>query len=337
MSQPKQNTGISRRHCLALGAGAAMSGMLGTSAASGSFRQYEPSTRPTPEQAGSNVESSVRYCLNTSTIRGQGLDLAAEVELVAKAGYDGIEPWIRELEAYEQSGGNLTDLGKRIADLGLTVENAIGFAVWIVDDEEARKKGREQAKRDMELLAKVGGKRIAAPPVGATNNVKVNLFAAAERYHELLNLGLETGVMPQLELWGFSSTLSRLGELIFVAVESNHAEAAILPDVYHIYKGGSEATGLRMIEPSRINVFHMNDYPAEPPRETISDAHRVYPGDGVAPVSEILADLIERGFQGTLSLELFNPEYWKQDAKEVAVTGLAKMKESVAKATEMIQ
>jgi len=33
-----------------------------------------------------------------------------------------------------------------------------------------------------------------------------------------------------------------------------------------------------------------------------------------------------------LSLELFNPNYWKQDALEVAKIGLAKMKEAVAKA-----
>ena len=54
----------------------------------------------------------------------------------------------------------------------------------------------------------------------------------------------------------------------------------------------------------------------------------------MAPLGQLLKDLLATGFAGTLSLELFNPEYWKQDALEVARTGLAKMRECVAKASE---
>jgi sugar phosphate isomerase/epimerase len=70
----------------------------------------------------------------------------------------------------------------------------------------------------------------------------------------------------------------------------------------------------------------MNDYPTDPPRARITDAHRVYPGDGVAPLKAMLRDLRRLGFAGMLSLELFNRDYWKQDALKVAQTGLKKMK-----------
>ena len=83
-----------------------------------------------------------------------------------------------------------------------------------------------------------------------------------------------------------------------------------------------------------MHVFHVNDYPASPSRANIRDADRVYPGDGVAPLDEILQTLTQIGFQGALSLELFNPNYWKQDAAVVARTGLLKMKAAVARATE---
>src|SRR2546421_8392592 len=33
------------------------------------------------------------YCLNTSTIRGQNLPLAEEIEIASKAGFSAIEPW----------------------------------------------------------------------------------------------------------------------------------------------------------------------------------------------------------------------------------------------------
>ena len=76
----------------------------------------------------------------------------------------------------------------------------------------------------------------------------------------------------------------------------------------------------------------MNDYPATPPRAEIKDSDRIMPGDGVAPLTQILRDLAAIGFRGALSLELFNANYWKDDAHGVARIGLMKMKEAVAKA-----
>ena len=119
---------------------------------------------------------------------------------------------------------------------------------------------------------------------------------------------------------------------MFVVIESGHPKACLLPDVYHIYKGGSDFNGLKLLSPRAIQVFHLNDYPADPPRETIGDRDRVYPGDGIAPLTQILQDLHANGSRAVLSLELFNPTYWKQDPLAVAKTGLAKMKAAVNKA-----
>ena len=202
----------------------------------------------------------------------------------------------------------------------------------IVDDSTKRKKALDNAKRDMELVKAIGGKRIAAPPAGTRE--PVDLQKAAGRYSDLLKVGEQLGVIPQLELWGFSKPIQRLGQLAYIATEAGHKHACVLPDVYHIYKGGSDFSGLKMLEGNAIHMFHMNDYPSKPGREKITDADRVYPGDGVAPISRILQILIGNGFQGALSLELFNRSYWKQDASTVAKTGLKKMKACVAAATK---
>jgi sugar phosphate isomerase/epimerase len=267
-----------------------------------------------------------RYCLNTSTIRGQKLSLPEEVDLAADAGYDAIEPWVREIQAYADDGGSLPDLKKRIADRGLSVESAIGFAEWIVDDEARRAKGLEQARRDMDLVEQIGGKRIAAPPAGATDVEMTDYLKVADRYRALLVLGEHIGVVPQVEMWGFSKTLSRLGQTVMVAIESGHPQACVLPDVFHIYKGGSDFSGLNLLSRTAMHVFHLNDYPASPPRAEIKDSDRVYPGDGVAPLLDMFGALDAIGFDGYLSIELFNPTYWKQDPKVVARTALEKMK-----------
>jgi len=280
--------------------------------------------------SGSNVP--FRYCFNTSTIRGQKLNLEKEIEITAQAGYNAIEPWVEKIHSYVRDGGNLKDIRRKISDSGLTVESAISFFQWIVDDDAQRAKGLEQARRDMDVLAQIGGKRIAAPPAGATRQAGLDLMKAAERYRALLELGEQIGVVPQVEVWGSSQNLHRLGQSMFVVIESGHPKACLLPDVYHIYKGGSDFNGFKQLSAHAIQVFHLNDYPADPPRETISDRDRVYPGDGIAPLTQIIRDLHANGSRAFLSLELFNPTYWKQDPLAVAKTGLAKMKDAVGKA-----
>jgi sugar phosphate isomerase/epimerase len=272
--------------------------------------------------------NTFRYCLNTSTIRGQKLPLPEIIDLAARAGYDAIEPWISEIDAYVEAGGALPDLKKRIEDSGLTVESAIGFFEWIVDDEAKRNLALKEAERNMDMLAQIGGKRIAAPPMGATEVSNIDLLQAAQRYRALLEIGDKAGVVPQVEVWGFSQSLNRLGEAALIAIESGHRNACILADVYHMYKGGSPLEGLKLVRGAAMHVFHVNDYPAIEP-EKIKDADRVYPGDGTAPLTPIFNSLREIGFSGYLSLELFNAEYWRQDPGLVVETGLQKMRAAV--------
>jgi 2-keto-myo-inositol isomerase len=282
---------------------------------------------------GTQVASSpFGYCLNTATIMGQKLGIAEVIDIAARAGYQGIEPWIRELDQYVKDGHNLKDLRKRLSDGGLSVESAIDFAEWIVDDPVQRKKGLENVKRAMDMLQQIGGKRLAAPPAGARDQTTLDLRQAAVRYRALLDLGDSLGIIPELEFWGPSRSLYRLGQAVMVAMDANHPRACVLADVFHLYKGGSDFQGLTLLRGQAIGIFHMNDYPAEPARELINDAARVYPGDGVAPLGALFRDLRTIGYTGMLSLEVFNRTYWQQDAFQVAKTGLEKMRLAVQKA-----
>lgn len=267
-----------------------------------------------------------RYCLNTATIRGQKLGIVREVEVAAAAGFDGIEPWVRDVEIYRDAGGSLPDLAKKIADAGLTVEGAIGFANWISDDPAERAAGLEQAKRDMALMRAVGGTRLAAPPAGATKARMTDLDAVADRYAALCDAGAAEGVAPQLEVWGFSATLSKLGEALYVAAEAARPNAALLLDAYHLHRGGSGFAGVGLLGPGAMELFHLNDYPTDRPAAELNDRDRVLPGDGAAPLGELFETFRRIGFAGTLSLELFNPTLWDRDPLEVAKEGLAKMK-----------
>src|SRR5262249_25324288 len=174
-----------------------------------------------------------------------------------------------------------------------------------VDDPARRQKALEAARRSMDLVRRIGGKRLAAPPVGATDRALPDLLKAAERYRALLELGDAMGVVPQVEVWGSSRTLGRLGEAALVAMEADHPGACTRPVAYPLPRGASGLGGIKLLAPRAIHVFHFNDSPAQPPREKLTDADRVYPGDGVAPLGPLLRDLAAGGFRVMLSLELF--------------------------------
>jgi 2-keto-myo-inositol isomerase len=312
---------VSRREWLA--------GVAGTAALAASAQGGQPVA----------TKTTFKFCLNTSTVRdkdGKSRPIVDLIDIAARAGYDAIEPWTSEIDEYVKTGGTLKDLRKRIEDAGLKVADVIGFSEWIVEDEARRKKGLELAKRDMGWAAEIGSPRLAAPPVGATGGMSkrddpkftqpvIDLLAAADRYRALLDLGKSMGVTPVVEIWGFSKTLRRLGEALCVAAECGDTTATILPDVYHLYKGGSDFAGLGLLSGSAIGIFHVNDYP-KIARDKIVDADRVYPGDGIAPLKEVFTALRKSGYAGYVSLELFNRGYWKEDPHQVARTGLAKTK-----------
>ena len=313
------NKKISRRQALG------SSGLIVAAALTGSKAAAAEAVSASA-RAETKMSAPFVFCLNTSTIRGQKLGIVKEIEVAAQAGFQAIEPWVGTIEEYTKAGGSLNDLKKKIADLGLTVESAIGFPEWIVDDETRRAKGMEQAKREMDLVAQIGGKRLAAPPAGATNEPKLDLMKAAERYRALLEAGDSIGVTPELELWGFSKNLHLLSEVAYVAIQSGHPKACVLTDVFHLYKGGSDFRSIRLLSAQAIQLVHLNDFPADPPREKIDDSYRVFPGDGAAPLTQFLQDLKSTGNGKVLSLELFNRKLWAQDALATAKGGLAKMK-----------
>ena len=209
-----------------------------------------------------------RFCLNTSTIRGQKLPLVEEIDIAAKAGYHAIEPWISELDQYVKGGGSLKDLGKRIRDLGLVVETPSASPSGSWTTTARRKKGLEKRAAAMDLV-RADRRQAASPPRRSAPPTRpdLDLLQAAERYRALLEIGDKIGVVPQVEVWGFSKSLSRLGEAALVAIESGH------PEGLHPGRRLPPAQGrLRLRRPAsssappRLQVFHMNDYPADPPR-----------------------------------------------------------------------
>lgn len=270
--------------------------------------------------------SSFTFCLNMATIRGQNLGFIKELEVAAAAGFGSVEIWIDRLQDYLNNGGSVNEIKNKLQTLNVKIENCIAFDEWLVDDETKRKQAIENMKKTMEIMAAIGCKRIAATGKGLTNDTTISLDTIAERYRGILEIGLSIGVTPLLEMWGFQKQLSTVSEVSYCAMQTGSASAKILLDVFHIYKGGSPVNTLSFINPEINDILHMNDYPSNLSRDVITDADRIYPGDGVAPIKQILKALKRKDQPLILSVEIFNKNYYAQDALLVAKTALNKMK-----------
>lgn len=281
------------------------------------------------ENAVAKNKKNLTICLNLSTIMGQNLGFIKELEVASKAGFRSVEIWVPTLEKYLNNGGSIAEAKKVIGDLGLKIENTIGFAPWIVDDNNTRSKGLEQMKKEMGWVRELGCLRTAAPPMGATQIADLNLKAAGERYGKILELGKQMEVIPQLEMWGHSKCLNRVADVLFVAAEAGKEDAKLLLDVYHIYRGDSSIDSLHIVGENSLDVFHVNDYTTNIKPADIKDADRIYVGDGEAPIEKIIKRLTPNNRPLVISLELFNKNYYAQDAQLVANTGYQKMKQLV--------
>jgi len=276
-----------------------------------------------------NGKSPWPICLDTATIRPvQGLD--KKVEIAAAAGYDAIEPWDWELDEYEKKGGDLKALGKKIKDLGLFVPSMIGLWGCLQGTREKFEASLAATRNRMRMASAIGCRYVQAIPNELPEDFDYQFVSAS--FCELIDIGTkEYNVIPAL-VFVKMFHLKRMGQAVGIALDTNHPQAKVIPDVYHMYisEGGFE--GMKLLNGNIFAIFQFNDAPGGMPLNEMEDKHRVYPGDGILPLPQILKDLKAIGFEGCVSLELYNPEYWKQDPLLVAKTGLQKTLNIIGKA-----
>lgn len=267
--------------------------------------------------------SKLTFGLNTSTIRPAGP--REKIEITAKAGYEAIEMWVSDIDQYVKDGGKVSDLRKLLDDLSLARPSMIMLGGFYVADEVAFGKAIEECKRRLQMAADLGIKRIVASPPREVVERKL----AIDRYGKLLEVSQGFGVPASVEFLGFVDGINTLEEAWAICAGPGNPAATVTPDIWHMFRGGTNLTTLDQVPADHISCFHWNDAPREPARLEQNDSHRVYPGDGIMPLKQIADQLRKKGWEGCLTLELFNPSYWKEDPLAVAKIGLAKMKASV--------
>jgi len=132
----------------------------------------------------------------------------------------------------------------------------------------------------------------------------------------LADIGEQYGIKLAIELIGLEEfSINNFSQCYEIVQEINRNNVGMVMDCFHFYTGGSKIEDLRKADSEKIFVFHIDDSKDLPLNE-LRDSDRLWPGDGVIPLDKILGALKFIGFDGVVTVELFNPEYWKWEPEK---------------------
>jgi 4-hydroxyphenylpyruvate dioxygenase len=141
--------------------------------------------------------------------------------------------------------------------------------------------------------------------------------AGAGNMRELGEIARGFGLTMMAEAVRTSTYISTLPTLLRMTRAAAHPNMAPLVDFYHFWSGNNKLEDLDLIRPREIGHVHFQDVP-DMPRELLDNTTRIIPGDGVAPLNAILRKLADKGYAGSLSVELFLPKFQQGDPFVVA-------------------
>lgn len=98
-------------------------------------------------------------------------------------------------------------------------------------------------------------------------------------------------------------------------------------DVAHFHSG--LLSELDAIDLRAIYAFHLDDL-EDCAKEAVTDAVRLLPGLGVAPLAALCARHQAIGYDGPCSIEIFRPDDWTWDPQELAIKARAAARQQLA-------
>jgi 2-keto-myo-inositol isomerase len=246
-------------------------------------------------------------------------DLETDVRVTAGAGFGALELWAAKVDKYLQSH-TVDELKALLANhhVAPMTFNSIEFIAFRGAEFEQIK---ARCRQLCALAQQIGCPSVAiipspTPKWDITWAEVVDEHVAAIR--ALSDIAYEYGVKLAFEFLGFGWCCVRTPrgarEILEKAGRDN---VGMVVDIAHFYIGGGLIGEIEALDPQMIYAFHLDDV-EDVSKEGYTDASRVIPGRGVAPVAEVCAALKQIGYDGPCSIELFRPEYWAWDPQELA-------------------
>jgi 2-keto-myo-inositol isomerase len=247
-------------------------------------------------------------------------DLETDIKAAGDAGYDLIEIWAAKLRGFLETN-TVEDLKQLLKENNLQPYSINSIEHITFRNEE----DYEEIKAECEELTEIGG-AIGCPYVVVVPGKllpgagKEEIIEESVRIlNELADIAAKNNVSLAFEFLGQTDCSVQTLDLCNEIVERVDREnVGNVIDTFHFYAGNSSFEALEKMNPDKLFIFHINDA-EDLPKEKLTDAHRLYPGEGILPIKEIKAKFDQIGYDRMVSIEIFRPEYWDQDPFQVAI------------------
>jgi 2-keto-myo-inositol isomerase len=245
---------------------------------------------------------------------------ANDVENFPAAGCRSIELWLTKLETHLESV-SATDTRKALADRGIEFPVAAYQGGLLLSQGEERKAHFDHFKRRLDLCQTFGIRTLLLAADFANEIDAEFLGRAVVSLKQAAQWASGFDVRLALEFRGTDAFCSCVDTALELVQQCREPNAGVCLDVFHYYKGPSKLEDLERL--TAANLFHVQVCDvAGLPRELMTDADRVMPGEGDFRLEPIVRMLRTIGYEGAMSLELMNPQLWRANPKQVVELGL---------------
>lgn len=244
--------------------------------------------------------------------------LAEKITAISRGGFDGLEIFENDLVASPLS---IAEIRSSVADHGLTIDLYQPFRDFEGVSTDQLAKNLERAKNKFDVMKQLGVSTILVCS-NVASAIEQNDALFIEQLGELANLAESHEIQVAYEAlaWGkYVSTYEHAWRL----VESvNNSSLGICLDSFHILSRGSSLELISEIPGDRISYLQLADAP-QMSLDVLSWSrhHRLFPGEGSWNLADFVNRVIDAGYRGPLSLEVFNDVYRQTSPSATALDG----------------
>jgi 4-hydroxyphenylpyruvate dioxygenase len=257
----------------------------------------------------------VKMSIATVSLSG-GLD--EKLEAIAAAGFKGVEIFENDLLS---ASGTPETVRQRIASLGLEIIAFQPFRDFEGMPGDKRERVFARAERKFDVMAELGCDLLMV-----CSNVSPDSLGGIDRaaadFHELGERAGKRGMRVAFEALAWGRHINDYRDAWEVVRRADHAAVGVVLDSFHTFSRNTDLRPMRSIPGDRIFLVQMADAPLlDMDLLSWSRHFRNFPGQGGFPLVDFMEALQATGFDGPLSLEIFNDQFRASSPRRVAVDG----------------
>ncbi|WP_244816110.1 bifunctional sugar phosphate isomerase/epimerase/4-hydroxyphenylpyruvate dioxygenase family protein [Caballeronia sp. Lep1P3] len=229
--------------------------------------------------------------------------LVEKLKAIRAAGFDGVEIFENDLLYFD---GTPADVRRLCEELGLAIYLFQPFRDFEGVSAERLARNIERAKRKFELMHELGTDRMLA-----CSNVSPETIAndalIVDQLGALARLAQEAGVIVGYEALAWGRHVNSYKHAWRLVDAVNHPNLGLVLDSFHTLSIGDTVDEIAAIPGDRIAFVQIADAPVLSMDVLEWSRHyRCFPGQGAFDVAGFTARVLEAGYKGPLSLEIFN-------------------------------